>query len=490
MLKLSNETKISEKLLAKILLKHTGALVLTLNKSGRIIQFNEACEKISGLTFPQVENKFLWDTVLPPEDADEIRKEAFTNNPKLLSGNYTNLWMTKNEGTVWIDWVDTVVLDELGNVEYLISVGIDVTDKSINEKIIKKHETRLKESQRISKVGSWELDIINNKLFWTDEIFNIFEIDKSEFEASYNTFLHAIHPNDREMVNKAYLDSLHTGEPYQVEHRLIMSDGRIKYVRETCESFFDADGTPLRSVGTIQDITSIHKAESANKSKTEFVSRINHELRTPLNAILGFSQLLQLDSDDKSSQHKSNIKEILDAGNHLSTLINDLLDISLIESGKLNILMEMVPIKKVLKECKALIKFQVKERQINLIDHASKTDQHVYADFTRLKQVLLNILSNAVKYNSKSGSITISSEVINHHLRISIEDTGRGLSKISMSKLFTPFERLDVNDIKGVGIGLIISKSLMEMMDGSIGVESEQGKGTVFWIEFKLSNTI
>lgn len=308
-----------------------------------------------------------------------------------MSGNHTNLWITKDGGRVLIDWTNTVVLDESGNMEYLISVGIDITDRRINEKAIKNNETRLKDAQRIAKVGSWELNIKNNDLFWTDEIYNIFEIDKSEFGASYDAFLNSIHPNDREMVNNAYLDSLRTGEPYQIVHRLIMSDGRIKYVREICENFFDTDGNAVRSVGTIQDITSIHKAESENKYKTEFISIISHEFQTPLNAILGFSQLLQLDSDDKSSKHKSNIKEILDAGNYLSKLINDLLDISMIESGKLNVLMEIVPIKKVLKECKALIKIQIKERQINLIDNVSKTDQHVYADYTRLKQVLLNI---------------------------------------------------------------------------------------------------
>lgn len=515
------QTNVPSQLLAETFLDYAGALVLILDKSGRIIQFNRACEKLSGLSFSEVKGKFPWDTILPPEDAETIRKNAFeilANKPESMSGSYTNYWLIKNDGRALIDWINTVVLDESGRMKNIVSVGMDVTETRHNEEMLKKSEVRLKEAQRIAKVGSWELDILNNELFWTDEIFNIFEIDQSEFEASYDAFINGIHPDDRKMVNQAYTESLNNRTPYEIVHRLKMTDGRVKYVRETCESFFDDDGKPLRSVGTVQDITELHNAEEelikyrdhleevvvertadmeqarddaerANNAKSEFLSRMSHELRTPLNAILGFGQLFEMDLDELSQKQKGNITEILDAGSHLLSLVNDVLDLSTIESGKLEITMEAVPVDAVLKECIALINIQAKERQLNIVDHVSSMGHIVYADFTRLKQVLLNLLSNAVKYNSNSGSITLSSKVINNHfLRICIADTGNGLSKNSLSKLFTPFERLDVNGVDGVGIGLVISKYLTEMMGGSIGVDSEQGKGSVFWIEIELFN--
>ena len=229
------------------------------------------------------------------------------------------------------------------------------------------------------------------------------------------------------------------------------------------------------------------EAEKANEAKSEFLSKMSHELRTPLNAILGFGQLLEAEADDENN--KQQLREILNAGDHLLELINEILDLSRIESGKLEVYQEEVDLGPVMDEVLSLIGPVASKESIDVVsDLSASKGVYVNADHTRLKQVLLNLLSNAIKYNRAQGRVTINMVLKDKSIRINISDEGNGLSKTQQDMLFKPFSRLDKHkDIQGTGIGLVISKSLIEMMNGEIGVISEEGAGTTFWIEIPLA---
>ncbi len=228
-------------------------------------------------------------------------------------------------------------------------------------------------------------------------------------------------------------------------------------------------------------------AELASQAKSEFLSRMSHELRTPLNAILGFGQILELEAEQLNETQHGHVKQILYAGQHLLDLINEVLDMAKIESGKLNVEMGEVSVDELVHDCLSLVAIQATERHIALIDRLSGKDYTVQADFMRLKQVLLNLLSNAVKYNSNSGTITLDGELIEQqYLRISVTDTGEGLTTEQIERLFISFDRHSGRHVEGTGIGLVITKSLIELMGGKMGVESIPGMGSNFWVELKV----
>ncbi|MFK5948324.1 MAG: ATP-binding protein [Methylococcales bacterium] len=228
-------------------------------------------------------------------------------------------------------------------------------------------------------------------------------------------------------------------------------------------------------------------AESANKAKSEFLSSMSHELRTPMNSILGFAQLVEM--DELTAEHKEANDAILKAGYHLLDLIDKILDLSKIESGHLSLNKEHCSLNMILNDCINLIRPLADKMQVKIncfIDENNDYDLEV--DLTRLNQVIINILSNAVKYNRFAGIIIIKHERIDNDIRISIMDSGNGLSEEQMAKVFLPFERLNAANsaIEGTGVGLTICKKIITAMKGDIGVFSKIGEGTTFWVRFPV----
>jgi len=231
-------------------------------------------------------------------------------------------------------------------------------------------------------------------------------------------------------------------------------------------------------------------AEQANLAKSEFLSRMSHELRTPLGAILGFAQLIESGSPPPTPTQARSLGHILKGGWYLLDLINEILDLALIESGKLALSLEAVALCGLMRECENMVAEQAQKRNVRVSFPLFATPIHVHADRMRLKQVVINLLSNAIKYNKVDGAVSVECALVTpESVRISVSDTGSGLDDEQIAQLFQPFNRLgqEAGGAQGTGIGLVVCKRLIDLMGGAIGVLSEPGKGSVFWFELPLT---
>ncbi len=302
---------------------------------------------------------------------------------------------------------------------------------------------------------------------------------------------------------------MENGDPQSFDLRLVKTDSTVFWANvtitigtDTESAIFDEknqDAFELRAV--ISDISerkhaelaleeAKKMAEQANLAKSTFLSSMSHELRTPLNAILGFAQLIEVSNPALSLNQKRNTEQIIKAGWYLLTLINEILDLAVIESGKTLLITEIFLLSDVLTDSHAMLENQAQKRGITLIYAPGDLNFLVTADRTRLKQVFVNLISNAIKYNKPNGTVTIRCALHpNQRLRIFIEDTGDGLTPKDLAQLFQPFNRLgrESGNEEGTGIGLVVCKRIVELMNGAIGVNSEVGRGSIFWVELDLA---
>ena len=260
--------------------------------------------------------------------------------------------------------------------------------------------------------------------------------------------------------------------------------GQNKYQLE--QHVLNLERSILERTQTLYEMA--EEAKAANEAKSAFLSQMSHEFHTPLNAILGFSQLLKLEEEHLKEDENIYVSEIITAGEHLVHLVNKMLDLAKIEAHQIEIKLERMTLNAVVDEALQTLDYSIKKRNISLINRINNHNCFILVDKIRLKQVLINLLSNAVKHNKENGSITLWCEKITEsQLRLYIKDTGVGLTEEDIERLFIPFQRITSKEnIEGTGVGLSISKNLMLLMNGDIGVKSTIHQGTTFWIEFKL----
>jgi PAS domain S-box-containing protein len=323
----------------------------------------------------------------------------------------------------------------------------------------------------------------------------------------------SIHPEDR-LIAAEHIASVMRGEDNAARSvRFIAKDGSSRWMEVKGRALFDDEGNFAGLSGVLHDVTDNKiaedkiraalddavrargEAERSSQAKSEFLSRMSHELRTPLNAILGFTQLLEyapLEAEDRDS-----LRLISQAGGHLLNLIDDALDISRVDTGNLALTLETVPVGEVWQECLNLLGADAAARHVDVVQAEPAGPLAVHADRRRLTQVLVNLLSNAVKYNRDGGTVTLSSEVLDAEsspdghdwVRISVSDTGLGIPEDQLDNVFVPFSRLgaELTDVEGTGIGLALTRSLVEAMSGRIGLTSIEGSGSTFHVDLPVS---
>jgi PAS domain S-box-containing protein len=314
---------------------------------------------------------------------------------------------------------------------------------------------------------------------------------------------------DPERAEAAITRVLREGKVTNYELTAHASDGTETVVSYNATTFHNRDNQLQGVFAAARDVTDRkqfeHKlqennielenakaaAEKANLAKSDFLSSMSHELRTPLNAVLGFAQLMASDTPPPSSAQKLSIDQILQAGWYLLRLINEILDLAMIESGKVTLSQESMSLTEAIQDCQAMIEPQAQKRGVQLTFPVLDDLFYVHADRTRVKQVMVNLLSNAIKYNRVGGTVVVKCETHgSDRVRVSVTDTGAGLTPEQLAQLFQPFNRLGQESSieEGTGIGLVVTKQLVELMGGVIGVESSVGSGSVFWVELPAAN--
>jgi PAS domain S-box-containing protein len=484
--------------------QHTPLGVIECDINECVTLWNEAAERIFGFSAEEVMGLSVVELIIPTEEQSAVRgvwQKALASEGSVRSFNENK---TKAGNIITCEWYNTPLVDDAGVFIGMASLVQDVTQHVHAQFELAQSEASFRALFELSDEAmvTFRENVVEDcniaavKLFGFDNKEDFLKRRPSDFSPTFqpdgkNSFVQAKAKiaiaieggkNSFEWVHcKA------NGEDFQAE--VLITPMVLKGI-DVLQAIV-RDITQAKNAQAAL-IAAKLEAERSNRAKSDFLSRMSHELRTPLNAILGFGQLLEMHGDRLDAKQRENVDQILMAGHHLLALINELLDMAAIESGNVSLNIKAVPLDFLLQDCKTLVKQQCNKATIELIDNLSDKGFVVRADGTRLKQVLLNLLGNAVKYNRKGGSITIGGQIVEGQcLRINIIDKGYGLNESELAKLFVPFERLSAgNHIEGSGIGLSICKHLMDVMGGSIGVHSIEGEGSTFWMEIALYDAL
>ncbi|MDH3972937.1 MAG: ATP-binding protein [Deltaproteobacteria bacterium] len=362
-------------------------------------------------------------------------------------------------------------------------------------------------SQKMAHCGNWEWNIVTDVLLWSDEIYRIFGLQPQQFGATYEAFLQSVHPHDRARVAEAVEKAMNDPhEHYSVEYRVLRPDGSVRTVHEMGKVVWNEERKATYMSGTVQDITERKEAENelkeakeaaetANRIKSSFLANMSHELRTPLNAIIGFAEMLGYDRYT-SKEQKEKIAIINRSSDHLLNMINDVLDLSRIEAGHVEVEPESFNLPLMLKDIGQM--FEVRAEKAGLAFELSlhqALSRYVKTDVGKLRQIIINLLGNALKYSREGGfslharTMPVEGEPGMTILQLKVEDSGPGISPEYVDRIFEPFfqAKEDQNGSKSSGLGLVITKSFVELMGGEISVESRPGKGTLFSVELPVA---
>lgn len=479
--------------------------VISIDSNHRIVRANPATERIFDYAIDELLGMDL-DQLLP-ESAKEHHRfhvEEFRQSKtisRLMNVRARIYGCARDDRLVPLEI--SILKHPDGGQSIFTAICRDASRRVDAEEKIRKSEARLAQAQHMASLGNWEWNLETNELIWSDEIYHILGLEEGGSVVSRETFLDRVHPDDRDLVRDTFQNGAQDAAPVSIRHRIITPDGVEKVVSELIEADQNSDGEISIVRGTLQDITTawlremdlLHqtrKAEEANEVKGQFLTTMSHELRTPLNAIVGLGEVLELSlqNQDVKQRDLRNIGLIRESGDHLLSLVEDVLDVSRIEQGSLDFMPEAVSGDALIATCTGMVAEKAAEKNIEIATEVQDDLPVVSLDPRSSRQILLNLLTNAIKFSKPDGKVWLRMKYDQTSITWEVEDEGVGISKEDIEKVFEPFTQRDMSTTRnheGIGLGLTIVKSLVEMQGGSIRLKSDPGVGTCISVTFPLS---
>jgi PAS domain S-box-containing protein len=486
----------------KTFIENSQGFIFTHDMSGNFLFINSNGPQHLGFTKAEMQDMTLFD-LIPTEH--HLFLEDYLQELK-TSGKAEGLMTTRHKKGNHIIWIfNCVVENTLTNKPHVICNAIDITERHNLTKELKHINNKLEQANTIARLGNWELDLAAQKLVWSEVAREIFEVS-SDFEPNPENELQFYKSGtSRDSRFNALNAAVLQGDKWDLELELTTAKGSNIWIRSIGVPEI-VDGRCIKIRGTVQDITNVKKmeanliaakedAELANKAKSEFLANMSHEIRTPLNGIIGFTDLLIKTQLNETQQQYLSI--VTQSGNALLNTINDILDFSKIEAGKLEMNRSKFNLYEMAEESADVIKYQVQSKGLEmLLNISSDLPKYIWADELRLKQILINLLGNAVKFTEK-GEIELKVEALTNpelgeiKYRFEVRDTGIGINPDKKLKIFDAFSQEDASTTKrygGTGLGLTISNKLLGLMNSKLQVESTPGKGSTFYFEIVLQS--
>jgi PAS domain S-box-containing protein len=495
-------------------------LVLLLDKDSRVLRANRAAAEFLRQPFDKIVGghcfNLIHGTAMPPAECPLARMRQ--------SRRHEEVEVLARKGGPWLSVSVDPVFDQNGELTHVVHVARDITDRKRAEDALRRNQTYLAEGQRLAHMGSWAWSPAPlQTLYWSAEMFRIFGLDPQDGVPTPETFWQRIHPEDLDRTRELLLKAAAGKSGYEHDHRIVLPDGTVKHIHAIGHPVLDENGQVAEYVGTAMDVTERKlaedelrkhrehleemvrhrteqlaeakaRAEAANREKSRFLANMSHELRTPLNAVLGFSRLLKTGSDVTPHQQET-LDIIVRSGEHLLSLINNVLDMAKIESGRMVLDESEVDLHQLLHEMQSLMGVGAVEKGLRFaLERDPDLPQFVAVDAGKLRQVLLNLLGNALKYTD-SGGVKLTARLARiqgsekAEIRFEVADSGPGIPQEDCQRIFLPFVQVGgqiTTQAGGTGLGLAICKQYVELMGGQIGIASEPGKGAVFYFSIPV----